>query len=277
MGKDKYSVNWYRGLSDRLMQALRLETVPVAIFFSIRPPEGVEQAQRFTKACTFVDDARLEGKIFYTGVENQECKNAIWHMGMGKPSAEMVAGDWYAGKPYPDKGRANWALPVAIRRGHDPSNREVPAGSIKYVSYAPLNNCPISPEIGGGVVWLLCTPKQTLYLTRANVYESGESVDGLTGGPPTCQVTMLFPFTRGKMYYSMGCYGGRLFIKMKAEELPIGFPIEHLEPTVNFLETQLRDRPDLMKMLDEPVGTYHTATGKDIKAQISHDPLPCED
>ena len=123
-------------------------------------------------------------------------------------------------------------------------------------------------------MWLTCTPKQALYLARANVYDTGEDVMGITGGPPTCQVTMLFPFTRGKMLYSLACFGGRLFLKMKTEELPIAFPVEHLEHTVNFLETLLHDRPDLNKLLDEPVGTYHMASEEEVRVQISHDELP---
>ena len=275
MSAKKYSVEWYKDLSDRMVKALRLETVPIAMFYSIKPPPGVAKADRFTKLCTFIDDARFEGKVFYTSVEDHECKNGIWFFGLGKPTPEMVAGDWYAGKPYPEKGRANWATPGAARRGI--YGGEVAEGSVNHISYAPLNNCPISPEIGGGIVWLACTPKQALYLSRANIYETGGEVIGVTGGPPTCTVTMLYPFTRGKMYYSLACYGGRLFLKMKTEELPLGFPIEHLEHTVNFLETQLRDRPDLDKMLDEPVGAYHISTKEDIEAQISHDPLPCSD
>jgi uncharacterized protein (DUF169 family) len=272
MTAEKYSVEWYRDLNDRMMKALRLDTGPATLFYSIKPPPGLPKTDRFTKLCTFIDDARFDGKAFYTSVEDHECKNAIWIFGLGKPSLELLSGDWHGGKPYPENGRANWATPVAARRGWP--RDEIAEGSIKYISYAPLNNCPIRPEIGGGIVWLSCTPHQAMYLAYGDIYESGGEVAGITGGPPTCMATMLYPFTRGKMYYSLGCHGGRLFCRVKTEELPIGFPIEHLEYTVNAVETQLRDRPDLNKMLDEPVGTYHIATEEDINVQISKEELP---
>ena len=63
---------------------------------------------------------------------------------------------------------------------------------------------------------------------------------------------------------------------MKPEELPVGFPVEHLEPIVNNLETQLEDRPDLKALLAEPIGEYHKTTEEEIKVQISREPLPSE-
>ena len=42
---------------------------------------------------------------------------------------------------------------------------------------------------------------------------------------------------------------------------------------VNGLEIQIRDRLDLDKMFDGPVGTYHLVTEEAINAQISHEKL----
>ncbi|HIJ57933.1 MAG TPA: hypothetical protein HPQ03_17670 [Deltaproteobacteria bacterium] len=33
------------------------------------------------------------------------------------------------------------------------------------------------------------------------------------------------PFQKGEMFTSLGCYGGRLYVKIKTEETFIGFPI----------------------------------------------------
>jgi uncharacterized protein (DUF169 family) len=135
-------------------------------------------------------------------------------------------------------------------------------GTVKCLSFAPLDKCPFKPEIGGGVVALTCTPKQGTYLARAAVYRMGGMVKGMVG-PDTTSMILAWPLQTGEMVFTTGCLGGRLYSKTKTEELYFSFPIEILEEVVNSLEVQLRDRPDLDKLLDEGVGVYHVATEKE--------------
>ena len=65
----------YKKQCQRLMEGLGLETTPVAVFFSTNPPEGVSAYKGGLKACTMLDLARLEGKVFYTVAKNHTCKN----------------------------------------------------------------------------------------------------------------------------------------------------------------------------------------------------------
>jgi hypothetical protein len=74
------------------------------------------------------------------------------------------------------------------------------------------------------------------------------------------------------MFTTLGCYGGRLFVKVKTEEEFVGFPIEMLDNIVDALERLLGDRPDLDTLLKEGVGTYHTPTPEEISAQIATGP-----
>src|SRR5688572_1745137 len=95
----------YNSLCERLMSALRLETVPVAVQFSTNPPQNIAQLKGGSKACSMLDIARLEGKVFYTTQENHHCRNGSHYLGMTRPFKGLETGDWYAGK-YPDKGRS---------------------------------------------------------------------------------------------------------------------------------------------------------------------------
>jgi len=261
----------YKERCERLMKALRLERIPAAVFFSTHPPENVARIDRVLKACEMLDVARMEGKVFYSTVENHGCKNGCYYLGLTKAFEGLKTGDWTAGR-YPDKGRSNWATPVAFRRAlaHYP---RIDEGTIKCISYAPLDRCPFKPEIGGGIVVLTCTPKQGLYLARAAIYRMGGAVKGLTG-PSTCSVVMAGPFQEGETFYTLGCYGGRIFVKIKTEELYFGFPIERLDDVVDSLEAQLRDRPDLDRLLDEGVGVFHLAEESEREVQISPDAIP---
>lgn len=261
----------YTELCQRLMKALRLESLPVAVFFSTKPPKNVIHLDRILKACEMLDEARYKRKSFYSTVENHGCKNGSYYLGLTKAFEGLKTGDWTAGK-YPDKGRSNWATPVAFRRTL-PCYYRIEESTVKCISYAPLNQCPMTPEIGGGIVVLTCTPKQGLYLARANIYRMGGGVTGLVG-PSTCSVVMAGPFQKGEMFYTLGCYGGRIFVKIKTEELYFGFPIERLEEIVCSLEAQLRDRQDLDVLLDESVGVYHTASEEEKGVQISPEQIP---
>jgi hypothetical protein len=77
------------------------------------------------------------------------------------------------------------------------------------------------------------------------------------------------PFQTGEMLTSLGCYGGRLYVKIKTEETFFGFPIEMLDNIVDALERILQDRPDLNNLIDEGVGTFHVATQEEINAQVA--------
>ena len=260
----------YKALCDRLMIKLNLETVPVAVQFSTSPPAGVPKLEGGTKACSMLDVARLEGRTFYTTPENHLCKNGSHYLGMIKSFKALETGDWYSGK-YPDKGRSMYPSPVVARRNNE-HYIKIEQETVKVISYAPLDHCPFDIQLGGIVVVLMCNPKQALYLARSATYHMGGVVNGITG-PSTCSVIMAGPFERGQMFTTLGCYGGRLYVKIKSEEEFVGFPIEMLDNIVDALDRVLNDRPDLNSLLAEGVGTYHTATEQEIQEQIATGPL----
>lgn len=259
----------YKELCDKMMTMLSLETVPVAVQFSTNPPDGVPRLEECTKACSMLDLARLEGRTFYTLAANHTCKNGSHYLGMTKPFKGLENGDWYAGK-YPDKGRSMYPSPVVARRNNG-YYLKIEQGTVNVISYSPLNNCTFDVQMGGVVVVLMCNPKQALYLARSATYHMGGIVAGITG-PSTCSIVMAGPFERGVMLTTHGCYGGRLYVKVKTEEEFVGFPIEMLDNIVDALGRLLSERPDLHNLLQEGVGTFHVATPKEISEQIATGP-----
>lgn len=268
-----YEVEWYKDLSDRLMKGLRLNRVPVAVFFSMEPPEGVAQLDRDDlKACAMLDEARFEGKAFYTAIDNHECQPARHILGFVPTPASAVSGIWAAGD-YPEKGRAMTATPIAwvrqtLYKARSDGYHGIEPGTVKYVSYAPLDKCPIGPEIGGGVIVLICTPNAGMTLFRAATYRNGVIVpEGTTHLGSTCRSVMSYPYVTGKIAYTIGCVGGRTFVKVKSEELFFGFPVEFLEEIVDSMEVQLHRRPDIDSRLDQKPGEFHVATPFERKNQ----------
>ena len=78
---------------------------------------------------------------------------------------------------------------------------------------------------------------------------------------------MAYPYVTGKMAYTIGCVGGRTFVRVKTEELFFGFPVEFLEEIVDCTEIQLRRRPDIDTRSDQKLGEAHVATPYDRKVQ----------
>jgi uncharacterized protein (DUF169 family) len=185
---------------------------------------------------------------------------------MTKSFKGLETGDWYAGQ-YPDKGRSMYPSPVVARRNNE-FYIKIEEETVNVISYAPLDNCPFDSQLGGIVVVLMCNPKQALYLARAATYHMGGVVKGITG-PSTCSIVMAGPFKQGEMLTTLGCYGGRLFVKVKTEDEFVGFPVEQLENIVDALQRLVNDRPDLKVLLAEKVGTHHEPTQEEIDAQVA--------
>jgi uncharacterized protein (DUF169 family) len=138
----------------------------------------------------------------------------------------------------------------------------IDTGTVKIISCAPLDLAPFRPD----VVLFFLLPKQAMYLARASVYANGGLTIGVTG-PSTCSTIVSAPYLTGEPRYTLGCFGGRIFVKIKPEEIYLGIPMETLPQTVASLEELLSGRPDLDAILDEPAGVPHQASNLDLFVQ----------
>lgn len=62
----------YRELGEKLKDVLKLEREPVAIKWSVREPRGMKKEEGTSRFCTKLEKA-MEGKIFYSTVDEEEC------------------------------------------------------------------------------------------------------------------------------------------------------------------------------------------------------------
>jgi uncharacterized protein (DUF169 family) len=256
----------YEDLTRRLRQSLFLEHMPVVIGLSADPPSGLDRfSAKSIKACQMIDTVRFEGISFYTFQDDHyECKNAILWLGFGGSYEGHLSGEWAAGD-YPERGRAIFKTAGACRRMYMQSPQLVPE-TVKVVYYAPLEKANSVPVRGDEVVVIICNPKQALYLARASIYETGGLSPGMTG-PGTCVSAIIAPYVEGKLYYTLGCFGARQFMKVKTEELFVGIPIEILPSLVENLELLLTRRPDLKEIVKEGIGIYHMTTTEEVEVQ----------
>ena len=255
----------FKNLSDRMVNALHLETPPVAVLWTTKTPEGIPRIEASKKGCQFLDVARFERRTFYTDTANHgDCKNGRHYLGFTPAFEGLECGDWPGGD-YPDKGRSIFRTPVAFRRTL-PNYTVVPSGTVTYIVFGPLDSFPFGNEMGGVVVNVFCTAKAGLFLARAAVYEGGGVIEGPTG-PSTCSMVMSRPLMTGEVTYTLGCFGFRQFVQIKPEEVVFGIPLEKLSNVVDNLELLLKRRPDLVKLLAEPLGQAHLCTDEEIRVQ----------
>lgn len=225
-------------LCRRLLEMVHLEHKPVVVALSDRPPKGVKKYKGKKKACELIDVSLEEDNPFYITREDQTCRNGSYYLGLGEPFPGLINGEHNAG----ENGSGLLATPGAFRRllsGY----AIIPTGSVSVITYAPLDKVTFSNKFGGQVVVIYCSPRQAMLLLRGANYRTGHTTPGLTG-PSTCSSVIAAPLLRGQVHYSLGCFGLRLFTKIRDDELVIGIPIEELREVVEELEKFLNGRPD---------------------------------
>lgn len=206
----------YAELSNKMKKTLGLESSPVAISFLTGHPEDVEQMKGKIRLCQMLDKVRLEGESFYTISENHECDGGANSCGLREPGERLKTGEFLA------KDLGLFGSKRAARRFIS-SNPRIEFGTVKMVSFSPLEKAKFEPD----VVVLICNAKQGMKIAEAFAYESGKKTTGLTG-PPICSAVVAAPFLTGEVVYSLGDSGARKFMKVKDEDVFVGIPAELL-------------------------------------------------
>jgi uncharacterized protein (DUF169 family) len=92
------------------------------------------------------------------------------------------------------------------------------------------------------VVLFPATPEQLCTVSTAFAFETGEVITGFAG-KSTCLMTIPATLENNRPVFTAGDHGGRMFMRLKPEELLIGFPFSLL--------------PGLVKNLDKTVFAHH--------------------
>ena len=74
----------YQEMGQRLIDILDLKRRPVAIKWSVREPRNIEKEKDKSRFCGKLQKA-MEGEIFYSTVEEEECGGGMRYSGMKDP------------------------------------------------------------------------------------------------------------------------------------------------------------------------------------------------
>jgi uncharacterized protein (DUF169 family) len=213
----------YAALANDMTRILNLETPPIAISFSSDAPEGVEHMNGGLRLCQMLDEVRFDGKVFYTTSENHTCDGGSSSCGMKDISERIKSGEFLSKMGLFGSKRA--------ARRFSNANPRIEKGSVKIVSFSPLEKTLFDPD----VVVLICNAKQGMKIAEAYSYESGKRTTGMTG-PPICSSIVAAPFLTGEVTYSLGDHGARKYMKIKDEDVFVGIPGELLPSIVENLD-----------------------------------------
>jgi uncharacterized protein (DUF169 family) len=240
--------NW-SDLSERLVKALRLATVPVAISFADSPPPGVDRFDAPMPSAT--EDGRQgrvpAGCVFWThGTERAfatvpedhgNCSVGSVTHGLLAPSEVIDHSD------VAELVGAGWVGPDLLE--------QLPkvTGEPGAVVYAPLPDTPVEPD----VVLLRVNARQLMVLSDA--------LPGLSiQGKPQCHIVALAK-EHGVPAASVGCALSRQRTGMAPEEMTCALPATQLDSIVAAVEKT--------SQIDAAVGRYAAEDARRFAGQGS--------
>lgn len=215
----------FRDLGGRFKEILKLEKDPVSIKWSVREPANIEKESDKSRFCTKLDKA-MQGKIFYTTAEEEECMGGLRYSGLKNP------------KDFPKNMRSgSFLVPAgvyksipAVQRSWK-NNINVEYDVFKAIIFAPLLKTEFEPDI----IFIVCNSQQAMLILHANAYDSGSHGLGADSGP-ICSSMAAAPYLTGKVTYGFGDIGSRRNMDIKPDEVMVSIPASDLERVVVNLE-----------------------------------------
>jgi uncharacterized protein (DUF169 family) len=194
----------YAALSQELSHLLELELSPIAISFSNDAPDGVPAYRGQSPAgCRFWQDA-ADSAFTTTAADHELCAIGVHtHNLQTSPAQQKDLMD--ALKVFADLGYV---------RAEDIPQIPVLKNQPKYVTYAPLAQSPLPPDL----VLLFVRADQTLILSEATQQIEGEHAPAM--GRPACAVVSQV-MNSGRPAMSLGCCGARAYLNTFTEEKAI--------------------------------------------------------
>lgn len=218
----------YQDLGQRLIDILGLERRPVAIKWSVREPRNIEKMTGKSRFCGKLQKA-MEGDIFYSTVEEEECGGGMRYSGMKDPKelpANMRTGSFLI-----PRGVFK-SVPAFQRAGqHHPA---IEPGIFHAIIFAPLVQADFEPD----VIFIVCNAKQAMDILHANSYDTGSEGLGAGAGPICCTMAAK-PYLTGEITYGFADVGSRNYMDIKDEEVMVSIPNWQLKRIVTNLEEML--------------------------------------
>ena len=215
-------------MGEKLKEILKLERDPVAIKWSVREPRNIKKEEGKSRFCAKLGKA-MNGEIFYSTVEEEECGGGMRYSGMKDPkelNANMRSGSFLI-----PRGVFK-SVPAFQRAGtHNPS---IEPGIFQAVIFAPLIQADFEPD----VIFIVCNAKQGMNILHANAYDSGSEGLGAGIGPICCTMAAK-PYLTGEVTYGFADVGSRTYTDIKPDEKLVSIPAPELGRIITNMEEMM--------------------------------------
>ena len=202
----------YDELSNKIIKAIRLESSPVAVSFSNDIPKDIPQMKGELRLCQMLDKARNRKDVFYTLVENHKCDGGSVSLGLKERNDRSRTGEFL----HTELGL--FGSNRAARRFIN-SNPRIEYGTVKVVTFAPLEKATIEPD----VVAIVCNAHQGMILAGSRSFRNGQQ-DVWIDRSSDLLLIVAAPFLTGQVTYSLGDSGARKYMKITDSDVYIGIP-----------------------------------------------------
>ena len=208
----------YQKLGERLKTILKLEREPVAMKWVSRKPRNILKEEGKSRFCTKLDKA-LNGEIFYSTADEEECMGGLKYTGMKDP------------KEFPKNMRSGaFLVPAGVYKSIPAVQRSwkcnmaVEHNIFNAIIFSPLIKANFEPD----VIFIVANSRQGMELLHANAYDSGSHGLGADSGP-ICSSMAAIPYLTGKVTYGFGDIGSRNNMELTDEEIMVSIPATDLE------------------------------------------------
>jgi uncharacterized protein (DUF169 family) len=171
-----------------VLDRLALETPPVGIKFSAKPPGGIPQLAENLALCEMLCRAQA-GQAFFAAAENQACEAGSYVLGQSEAPEPYISGEFGAGLGLFAEPR------TAARLYHDLPR--VRPGIVRYVTLAPLTGMTFDPD----VLVIMAETGPTEILLRAASYQTGQPWTSRFAPAIGCSWIMVYPYLTGRLNY----------------------------------------------------------------------------
>ncbi|MCK4649567.1 DUF169 domain-containing protein [bacterium] len=182
----------------------------IGITFRKTKPEGIRRLHSKDKHCYFIGRARKE-EAFYICKDDINCPLARFYLGIGSSDLKALA-----------HTLVDWNDAIDESKALDYLRTGVCISKTKeYIIYFSYPQKDINPDI----IIKIANPDQMQVIIQKFSSHNGEGINAtLSGIGAACGECTAYPYVAAHANLSVGCYGSRLAINLRKEELLLAAP-----------------------------------------------------
>jgi len=211
-------------ISEILVKKGKIRGKPVAIsLFRDSIPDGYEPIE--SEPCTLVRYAMDEGKKVYFDAEHYDCLVGVHHAGIIPGKKEIVSGEYLS----TTSSFFSYEGAARLKSG----TRSLPQGMVKAIGAAPLDNVPEGVQVDWIVV--VANPHNANNIAGCRLVQDGVRPYG-SFGTSLCGELYSTPWHEKNVVITFGDFGGRMYNRIKPDQLFVVIPIEFVDNLQKILQ-----------------------------------------